>query len=84
MGCEMKSCPWEVISGFNGWSEFERFETWMQMQIADGLAEERPVIKPYNQVCCFKEKWFVHKPSLQVWRLVWPEPPFTGLFEQVI
>ena len=79
----MKSCPWDRVDGFNGWSEFERFEAWMQGQIDEGLAEERPVLKVYNQVCNFKEKWFVHKPSLQVWRLVLPDPPFTGLFEKV-
>lgn len=81
---EMISCPWEHIEAFNGWAEFERFESWMREQIAIGSAEERPVMKPYNQICDFKEKWFAHKQSLQVWRLVWPDPPFSGLFEQVI
>lgn len=80
----MKPCPWERIDAFNGWLEFERFETWMREQIAGGLAEERPVLKPYNTVCGLKEQWFAHKPSLQVWRLVRPEPPFAGFFEQVI
>lgn len=84
MVSEMKSCPWERIAGFDGWREFEMFEAWMRAQIADGSVEERLVAKPYNNISGFQERWFVHKPSSQVWRLVRPDPPFAGMFEEVI
>ena len=83
MASEMKSCPWERINDFDGWVEFERFEAWLRDQIVDGSVEETTVLKSYNEVCGFQEKWYVHKPSSQIWRLVWPEPPFPGIFEKV-
>lgn len=83
MASEMKSCPWERIPDFDGWSEFERFEAWLKDQLAEGIAQERPVQKPYSEAACLKEKWFVHVPSAEMWRLVWPEPPFAGIFEKV-
>jgi hypothetical protein len=78
----MKQCPWERISDFDGWNEFNRFEAWLREQIANNTAEEVPVLKSYN-IGGLKEKWFVHKGTKQVWRLLWPEPPFAGLFEKV-
>lgn len=83
MAHENEICPWERISDFDGWVEFERFETWLRNEITDGDASEIPVLKSYNAVCKFREKWFIHRFSGQTWRLVWPEPPFAGLFEKV-
>lgn len=82
MASEMNNCPWSRISDFDGWDEYIRFESWLYEQIADGAAEEVPVLKPYN-VGGLKEKWFRHNPTAQVWRLLSPEPPFAGLFEEV-
>ena len=83
MADKMTTCPWERITDFDGWSEFDRFEQWLRDQIATKIAEEVPILKPYNEVGGLKEKWFRHNPSSQVWRLIWPEPPFAGLFEKV-
>jgi hypothetical protein len=83
MDHENRTCPWERISDFDGWVEFERFETWLRNQTIDGDVAEIPVLKSYNEICNFQEKWFIYKPSGQIWRLVWPEPPFAGLFEKV-
>lgn len=83
MASKMKLCPWKQISDFDGWSEFERFEDWLNEQIAEGFAKETSVLKLYSEVSCLKEKWFIHIPSAQVWRLVWPEPPFAGVFERL-
>lgn len=83
MDNENEICFWEHISAFDGWNEFERFESWLRNQIMDGDADEIPVLKSYNEVCKLPEKWFIHRSSGQVWRLVWPEPPSAGLFEKV-
>lgn len=82
MGAEMNTCPWEEIRGFDGWTEFERFLSWIDMQIADGTAREVPVFHAYN-VMDLTEKWFEHIPSKTTWRLVWPDPPFAGVFLKV-
>lgn len=82
MDSEVNNCPWERISEFDGWDEFNRFESWLCEQIANSEAEELPVGRPYN-VGGLKERWFIHKPTKQIWRLLSPEPPFAGLFEKV-
>jgi hypothetical protein len=83
MVSKVTNCPWQPICAFDGWTEFHRFEDWMHEQIAEGVAEEVPVLEPYSQVGGLEEKWFKHVPSAQVWRLVWPEPPSAGLFDRV-
>lgn len=80
----MKSCPWERIDNFRSINEFERFEKWMNEKIAAKEAIEVPVIARYlERYAGFDEKQFRHIASGKVWRLVWPDGPFTGLFEQV-
>jgi hypothetical protein len=79
---EIRPCPWEPIEGFDGWREYWGFERWMQDQILDGRAEEVPVLHLYSGAD-FPEKWFRHKPSSEVWRLVEPDPPFGGVFLRV-
>jgi len=78
----MKNCSWEMISDFQSLSEFNRFVDWINEQVSSGLAEEVPVLRPYSGLS-FREKWYRHLASGQTWRLVWPEWPFTGLFERV-
>jgi hypothetical protein len=79
MGVE---CPWVTISGFQRPSEFQRFEDWMIGQIEAGAAREVPVRSAFSGGS-FREKWFLHPDSNQTWRLVWPDPPFKGVFERV-
>ena len=80
----MKACPWEKIIDFQSYSEFERFVDWMDEQVKSGVAEELPIQKPYIGATTFQEKWFRHIPSRETWRLVWPDAPFTGVFEPVV
>lgn len=80
---EMNSCDWERIESFNGWAEFDRFKTWMAGEVENGDAAPCPVAQSYQNLDAFKEEWFEHVASKQVWRLVWPDPPFSGLFEKV-
>ena len=80
----MKICPWEKIANFQSLSEFNRFVDWMSEHVKSGEAQEVPVGKLYLGDCAgFPEKWFLHVASGQIWRLVWPDFPFTGIFEQV-
>ena len=79
----MKKCLWEEIDGFQSLGEFNGFVAWINEQVATGKAKELLVKSPYMDATTFEEKWFAHLESGQVWRLVWPDGPFTGLFEPV-
>lgn len=73
---------WEEIGGVQSPGEFVRFASWMEEQLNNGTATKVPVTAPYLGAS-FDEAWFSHHDSGQVWRLVKPDFPFTGLFEPV-
>jgi len=77
------NCPWQPIHGFQNLEEFHRFENWLLEQIKDGYAEELPVDQNFQGVY-WSQRWFKHKVSGQIWRLVSPDAPFPGLFENVV
>lgn len=79
----MKDCDWEEIHGFNGWFEFDKFAAWIGDRVKAGAAVEVEAKSRYSGSFMRDEKWFRHVPSGQVWRLVWPDPPFEGIFEPV-
>jgi len=79
----MKTCPWDPIDDFRTLDEFERFLAWMQTQVASSVAKEVPVKHPYVGASSFTEKWFMHMATGWIWRVVWPDGPFTGVFEPV-
>jgi hypothetical protein len=79
----MNNCPWEKIDDFQALSEFERLASWISAQVELGQADEVAVTKPYLDATSFEEKWFKHRLTGQIWRVVWPDFPFTGLFERV-
>jgi hypothetical protein len=79
MDHSMNNCPWESIDSFRSPGEFRRFLVWMAQQTDQGDAVEVPVISKYGNAG-WDEKWFKHIPSGQVWRLVWPDQPFYGVF----
>jgi hypothetical protein len=81
MGGEVST--WEAIDDFKSLSEFNRFVSWMNEQVATGEAVEVEVAAPYLDAPSFTEKWFTHARGGQTWRIVWPDGPFTGLFERV-
>jgi hypothetical protein len=83
MDSQMKNCTWESIDDFRSLGEFERFGKWMVEQVATGEAVEVMVTRPYLDAPAFREKWYCHAVSGEVWRLVWPDGSFTGVFEQV-
>lgn len=83
MDTQIKLCPWESIDDFASLNEFNRLATWITNQVKDGLAEATSVTSPYMDATTFEEKWFKHVETGQIWRLVWPDGPFHGLFERV-
>lgn len=83
MGNQVMQCPWEAIDDFASLSEFNRLVAWLADQVKEGSTEVAPVTSPYMGATTFKEMWFRHVETGQVWRLVWPDGPFHGLFERV-
>lgn len=79
----MKTTSWENVLNFQTSGEFNRFVDWLQDQRDAGLAQEVPVLNVYVGATTFQEKWFINRATGQTWRLVWPDPPFTGIFELV-
>ena len=84
-------CPWEEVDGFSSLAEFRSFERWMTGQVSGGLARQVPTASPYRpetgsagEAVILAEVWYQHLQSREVWRLVWPEPPFGGLFIRVV
>jgi len=67
------NCPWEKIESFVSPGEFERFTRWMEYQIAEGKAEEVPVLIEYQVIQ--GARWFKHIGSGAIWRLVPADGP---------
>ncbi len=76
------TCPWEPIHGFQSWSEYSRFRTWMDDQLKSELALET-IVQSYYSGIHGVERWFGHVASREIWRLVQPAAPFKGVFERV-
>ncbi|NUW36992.1 hypothetical protein HTZ77_37160 [Nonomuraea sp. SMC257] len=70
---------YDEIHGFDSPGEFSRFKEWLSAAIKDGDFEEVPVESRYWNVENFDEKWFRDFTGV-IWRLVAPDPPFTGVF----
>ena len=80
---QMRNCQWERLSDFHGVNDFDRFAEWILDLTDTGTAEEIPALEPYLGANTFREKWFRHIPSGTIWRLVWPDAPFRGVFERL-
>jgi hypothetical protein len=79
-------CPWEEIDGFSSLAEFRSFERWLIGQVSGGLARQIPVASAYRHGesgIVLVEVWYLHLQSREAWRLVWPEPPFDGIFKKI-
>lgn len=76
-------CPWEEVASFHSPVEFRSFERWMTGQVSAGMARQVPVGMPYQDDGVLAEAWYLHLKSRETWRLVWPAPPFSGVFVRV-
>jgi hypothetical protein len=72
---------WEEIHGFRSPGEFFRFESWIDSQVEEGGAVKIAASSQYLGAPVFAESWYQNRESGEVWRLVRPDFPFTGLFE---
>ena len=79
----IKPLPWEPIQRFSDQFEFARFCDWINENITSGRAVEVDVQIRYRGIESLTEKWFEHLNSQTTWRLVYPDGPFRGLFEQI-
>lgn len=79
-------CPWNKVDAFSSYVEFETFLLWIEKQVKLGKAKEMTVKKPRALIDDKPsgEKWYLHVQSSEVWRLLWPDPPFRGEFERII
>ncbi|MYN20055.1 hypothetical protein GTP81_25265 [Rugamonas sp. FT107W] len=64
---------------FSGWSDFDKFEAKLKGDVA---WENIPVKVPYSNVG-ISERWYRCLRCSRVWRLVEPDPPFSGLWKEV-
>lgn len=70
----------EEISEFYSPLEFERFQKYIENLINSGDLKEIAVQNHYGG---FNEQWFVCTKCKNIWRLVHPDFPFKGLWENV-
>ena len=75
---------WEPLKGFSSPLEFSRFETWIQAQVLSGKVQQVAVGQRYSGSITLSERWFERMDSHSIWRLVDPDFPFQGVFEQVV
>ena len=76
------NCNWEEISEFQSYSEFKKFNDWIESQIIEGTALEVSV-KDLYAIAGLEERWFQCISSKCVWRLVYPDGPFRGYWGAV-
>jgi hypothetical protein len=77
------SCVWEEIRGFASPGEYKSFCTYIEGQVASGIARERNPDPAYQSAIVFGGRWFEDVESGQIWRLVPPDFPFRGVWERV-
>ena len=73
----MNECNWEVIDDFRSLIEFQRFEKWLEYQVESNMTIEIKVLEYYVSPNT-KERWFRCLGTQDIWRLVYPDTPFTG------
>lgn len=73
----------ERIDGFSSPGEYARFERWIEERVQRGELEPAAVRARYSGLHTTDERWYRTLPEGKFWRLVAPDPPFTGVFEPV-
>lgn len=74
----------EEIQGFQSPGELDRFMAFIASQISIGQIEEISPDPNYHSGEIYGGRWFRNMEDGSVWRLISPDPPFTGLFERVV
>ena len=74
---------WYRIDGFLGPAEYDRFCAYLQRQVDAGVADRVPTDPDYGPGQIYGGTWYKNRQTGEVWRLVPPDFPFTGLWEKV-
>jgi hypothetical protein len=75
---------WEEIHGFVSPGEYVRFVSYLEEQVASGVAREYPADPLYGKGMIYGGRWFQDTETGAIWRLLPPDPPFRGLWEPVV
>jgi len=70
----------EEIDSFRSPGELVRFESYLANGIASGLLREIAPDPTYRAGELYGGRWFELAQDGSVWRLIPPDPPFTGAF----
>lgn len=73
----------EEIHGFISPGEYLKFLKYIEQHVSIGNLTEVPVDPNYNKDEIYGGRWFRESDSRQTWRLVPPDSPFRGIWEQV-
>lgn len=68
------------IKGFSSLNGFQRFKEYIKNLVDEGDLIPIPVTNRYAD---FSEEWYKCKSCEQVWKLVYPDFPFKGLWTKV-
>jgi hypothetical protein len=74
---------WEEIDGFQSPGEFNSFVQYIENQVNSGLADEVDLDPDYGKDEIYGGRWFRNRETEEIWRLVPPDFPFTGLWEPI-
>jgi hypothetical protein len=80
-----KYAPWNSRQ-FKNRTEYVEFEKWLFEKIeTDELEELNPECVNLTRVdnTTYEGRWFKHRDSGELWRLLNPNPPFNGSFEKI-
>lgn len=79
----MSEKVWEEIHGFASPGEYDRFLQYIEEQVRAGHAREIDSDPNYGRGEIYGGRWFEDSESRELWRLVPPDFPFTGLWELI-
>lgn len=74
---------WTEIENFKSILNFENFVSWIEDQIKNNHCKEITVRSHYGNSPVLEERWFERIEDGKIWRLVRPDAPFGGVFEEV-
>jgi len=73
----------EPIDSLRSPGELRRFLVFLEEWVSKGELQEIPADPTYQADVLPGGRWFRVKANGSVWRLLLPDPPFTGCFERV-
>ncbi|MCL5264642.1 MAG: hypothetical protein M1343_05535 [Chloroflexi bacterium] len=74
---------WEEIHAFGSLKEYKAFVKYLEGLVAGGSVEEIPADPNYGPGLLFGGRWFRHKRTGAIWRLLQAEFRFPGRWEPV-